>query len=36
MKNQYIFFGGGDLPKRGTWTVCRLKRGLGKKKKWCF
>ena len=27
-KNQYI---GGDCLKRETWTVCRFKRGLGKK-----
>ena len=31
-----IYWGGGDLPKRGTWRVCRLKRGLGQKKEWCF
>ena len=28
MKNQYR---GGDCLKRGAWTVCRFKEGLGKK-----
>ena len=32
MKNQYIGGGGwGDCLKRGAWTVCRFKGGLGKK-----
>ena len=29
MKKQYIW---GELPKKGAWTVCRFKRGLGKKR----
>ena len=32
-KNQYI---GGELPKNGTWTVCRFKGDLAKIREWCF
>ena len=28
MKNQYRGGGGGGLPKKGTWTVCKFK-GVG-------
>ena len=33
MKNQYR---GGDYLKGGAWTVWKFKRGLGKKRGWCF
>ena len=28
-EKQYMW---GELPKKGAWTVCRFKRGLGKKR----
>ena len=33
-----IYRGGGEggLPKKGAWTVCRFKKGLGEKEGWCF
>ena len=33
MKNHYR---GGDCLKRGAWTVCRFKKGLARKRVWCF
>ena len=28
--------GGENCLKRGTWTACRFKGGLAKKREWCF
>ena len=32
-KNKYK---GGNFLKKEAWTVCRFKRGIGKKRGWCF